>query len=151
MATKRKFGALSTSEIEEKQRNLQNKATKSKDKSTSEQFVAYLQYLGENDIDFMKFSPEKLNGFLNTFWFNVRTDKGELYAMKSLEGLRYSLSRVLRQNGAKYDFTNRANDTFISSNLAFEAAKKELKVEGKGAIKHIADLSPERKCNNVKS
>ena len=42
MATKRKFGALSPSEIKEKQQNLQNKATRSKDKSTSEQFAAYL-------------------------------------------------------------------------------------------------------------
>ncbi len=129
MAATHKFASLSTEEVEQKQRNLQNK-TKSKERTAVEQFKAYLEWMGEKDTDFFKFSKEKLDSFLATFWFNVRNQQGELYKVKTLEGIRYSLNHTLKDNGSKFDITNKAS-TFQMSIHAFEDAKKELKQEGK--------------------
>ena len=143
-ASKAKFGNLSENEVVNKQKLLQNKSTKSKETTAYYQFKAYLEHLGETDTEFMQFEASKLNKFLTTYWFNVRTESGEMYQMKTLEGIRYSLSRVLKKRGSDFDITNRSNEAFITSTLAFEDAKKELKREGKGNVKHIPDVSPER-------
>ena len=151
MATrKRKFAPISEEQMQEKQRKLKNKSTLSKEEVAGNQFQSYLEYMGETDVNYMEYSVEKLNKYLSTFWFSVRTDSGDLYCLKTLEGLRYSINRLLKRKGAQFDICSRASEGFVTSNLAFEAAKKELKQEGKGVVKHIPDIAPERKCKLVK-
>ena len=126
MVSKRQFVNLSSPDIAKKRKSLENKQTKSKEITAVDQFKAYLEWCGEDDTNFFEFPPEKLR-FLCTFWFNVRTSKGELYKVKSLEGIRYSLNRALKDNGSNFDIT----------------AKKELKREGKGTATHRPEIIPE--------
>ncbi len=144
MAASHKFAALSAEEVEEKQRSLQNKSTKSKEKTAIEQFKAYLQWAGKEDLDFFNFPEDKLDTYLSTFWFNVHSNAGELYKVKTLEGIRYLLNRALKDHGAKFDITSKSS-TFQTSICAFEDAKKELKKEEKGTVTHRPEITPQGK------
>ena len=130
-------------EVEEKQRSLQNKSIKSKEKTAIEHFKAYLQWAGE-DLDFFNFPEDKLDAYLSTFWFNICSNAGELYKVKTLEGIRYSLNRALKDHGAKFDITSKSS-TFQTSIHAFEDVKKELKKEGKGTVTHRPEITPQGK------
>ncbi len=101
-----------------------------KERIAVEQFKAYLQWMGEIDIDFFNFTEEKLNTFLATFWFNVRNSEGDFYKVKTLEGIRYSLNRALKDHGAKFDITSKSS-MFQTSICAFEDAKTRVEKRGK--------------------
>ncbi len=120
---------------------MENKQTKTKEKTAVEQFTAYLEWCEEPEKNFWEFPVEKLDDYLATFWFNVRTQKCELYKGKSLKGIRYSLNRALKEKGLKYDITSK-NSPFTKSLKAFEDAKKELKKEGKGFVNHRPEIPP---------
>ncbi len=106
-----------------------------------DQFTAYLKWANEEDLDFFEYDPEKLDQYLTTFWFNIRTSSGEFYKIKSLEAIRYSLNRALKDSGCKFDITSKSGP-FQNSIKAFEDAKRELKKKGKGNIDHIPDINP---------
>lgn len=142
----KKFAGLSASEITSKQANLQNAITKRKEKTASEHFKAFLAFEGEEDVNFYKYEAKTLDAFLARFWFNVRTDNGEHYKVKSLECLRYALNRDLKAHGCQFDIVSKGSAGFQTSQQAFEDAKRELKKVGKGHVTHRAEISPEGKC-----
>ncbi|CAB3989796.1 Hypothetical predicted protein [Paramuricea clavata] len=124
--------------------NLENKNTADNEKKESRTFIQTIscREIGE-DLNFCEFSEEKLEKHLAKFWFAARTKNGQIYNIGSLETIRYSLNRVLKRYGHKFDITKRECTAFTASIKAYEDTTTELKQEGKGFTKSHAAVSPE--------
>ncbi|CAB4026991.1 threonine dehydratase biosynthetic, chloroplastic [Paramuricea clavata] len=68
---------------------------------------------------------------------------GQKYKIGSLETTRYSLNRVLKRYGHKFDITKRECTAFTASIKAYDDATTEMKQEGKGFTKNHAAVSLE--------
>lgn len=145
MKTAKRFEAISDEQLKQRQHNLQNKNTIDNERKAERLFKEYLKEIGEEDLNFCEFSEEKLDKHLAKFWFAARTQNGQKYKIGSLETIRYSLNRVLKRYGHKFDITKRECTAFAASIKAYEDASTELKQEGKGFTKNYAAVSPEGK------
>jgi hypothetical protein len=144
MKTTKRFEAISNEQLKQRQHNLENKNTTDNEKKAERLFKQYLAEIGE-DLNFCEFNEEKLDKHLAKFWFPARTKNGQKYKIGSLETIRYSLNRVLKRYGHKFDITKRECTAFTASIKAYEDAMTELKQEGKGFTKSRAAVSPEVK------
>ena len=138
----RRFSIHSEAEIDRKKAESTPKNTLSANSKAGRVFRAYLMERGDGTerVDFEDFSEKELNSALEGFWFSARTIKGELYKASTLETLRHSLSRYLRSPPFNKGYDLIKDKEFRSSSEAFKGALRELKAEGKGEIKHHAEI-----------
>ena len=121
------FGNLQAEEIDKKVENLQDKNIIANENKSERIFKEYLQSLGLEDADFYKFMEPELDHYLRSFWFNIRTKKGERYSSSSLEIIRYGLNRALKCYRHNLDITKRESISLTKSIIAYENAQRELK------------------------
>ncbi len=95
---------------------------------------------GHSPADFENFDVATLNSRLAEFWYGARTLSGNKYSATSLENLRHSLSRYLRSPPFNKQYDIVREKEFMESNEAFKGALRELKEEGKGAVKHHPEI-----------
>ena len=91
------FGTLNLSDIEEKQKGLQNNNTLKNEVKSERIFKEYLMNLGLEDVDFYQFTEPELDHYLWTFWFIAHTKKGDHYTSSSLETIRYGLNMMFEK------------------------------------------------------
>ena len=82
-----RFGNLNITEIEQKEDELRNINSIKNEKKAVETFKSYLKSINIENTDFFTYTEEELDGHLATFWWNVRTQKGDKYKASSLETL----------------------------------------------------------------
>ena len=145
---KRYFEDITDQYVSEQHAENYNKNTKKGENLAERQFRQYIQMQGLDESDFWDFTPESLNPLLSKFWFAVRqndidpeTEKPKKYKVQSLKTLRYSLNRVFREHGNRYDIIT--NEKFIPSQIAFNDACKQLKSEGYGYVTPTEEISAE--------
>ncbi|XP_070198953.1 uncharacterized protein [Littorina saxatilis] len=71
----------------------------------------------------------------------ARSESGDLYKRKTLEGIRYGLNRHLKSPPHNNDFDIVRDSDFSVANEMFKAAVKELKQQGKGNITHYEPMA----------
>lgn len=140
MASKR-FATNTSEEIDEKRKCLANKNTEKSNKFAARLFRSYLQERKVEDDQFEIFPDDKLDGHLQSFYFNARTAKeNNCYKSSTLENFRFGLNRYL-----KAPPFNRVIDlkgvNFIKSNECYKSALRELKLQGKGSVDHYPRIS----------
>ena len=138
-ASSSRFASATQFEIDEKRKNIHAKNTQ---KANLKSVRALREYLvaKKMDICFEEYSKAELNNLLSHYYINTRKVDGEKYKVSSMENMRFSLNRYLK------DFTNHNIDiiedpSFRDCNVSFRAAIKELKREGKGDTTHYPSLS----------
>ena len=116
------FGTLLPQDINKKEESIQNKNTITNENKSERIFKDYLTSLGLENMDFYTFTEEELDHYLRSFWFNIRTQKGEHYTSSLLEIICYGLNRALKRYGHNFDSTKRESIYFTRSITAHENA-----------------------------
>ena len=142
------FGTLNTEDMDKKEKDLQNKNTIANERKVERIFKEYLQSLRLEDVNFFKFTEPELDHYLQSFWFNIQTRKGERYSSSSLETIRYGLKCSLKRYGHNFDITKCESISFTKSITAYKNAQCELKQLGKGVVGSIKIITQE--CNVYK-
>lgn len=139
---KRRFAHLSKEEIDDKRDSVVPKATKQANQKSARALKAYLLEKGiSTPLDSLE--PEDLAKTLETFYFDARTQNGDLYKRSSLENLRHGVNRYLRSPPINKEFDIIKDAVFRKANDNFRAALNELKSEGKGDTEHYPAISDE--------
>ena len=139
---KRRFAHLSKEEIDNKRDSVIPKSTKQANKKAARTLKTYLEEKGiATPIESIE--AEDLAKILETFYFDARTQSGELYKRSSLENLRHGINRYLRSPPFNKEFDIIKDAVFRTANDNYHAALNELKSEGKGDTEHYPPISDE--------
>ena len=135
--TKRRFAAFSAADLELKRKNSVPASTK---KANEKAGRVFNNYLTENAVDKQvhELDSGELASLLGKFYFEARTVNGDLYKCSSLENLRHSLNRYLKQFHPMIDIIK--DPEFRAANDDFKAAMSELKDLGRGQVDHYPPL-----------
>ena len=129
-ASSSRFSALDEAEIGKIMPDKHSENTKKATKITVELFRAYL---GEKGLpsDFEAQDKNELAAILSKFYLEARRVNGEFYKTGSLDNIRAGLNRHLKSvNPGLIDIIK--DTEFSNANVAFRAAKVQLKKAGKG-------------------
>eukprot|EP00057_Strongylocentrotus_purpuratus_P018990 XP_011673464.1 PREDICTED: uncharacterized protein KIAA1958-like [Strongylocentrotus purpuratus] len=133
-STSTRFASL---EEEEYEQLLQNKDTFNTKKSTKTSVTVFREYLAEkgHDSDFQLLGKSELAALLAKFYVEVRRTDGTHYKTSSLHSIRAGINRYLKSE--YHEVIDIIKDIeFTHCNVAFKAAKVELKKIGKGFVQH---------------
>jgi hypothetical protein len=134
---KRRFGHLSEKEVDNKRDSVIPKSTKQANQKSARTLKAYLLEKGiSTPLECLELEAEDLANTLETFYFDARTQSGELYKRSSLENLRHGVNRYLRSPPFNKEFDIIKDAVFRKANGNYHAALNELKAEGKGNTVH---------------
>ncbi|KAK7105841.1 hypothetical protein V1264_017169 [Littorina saxatilis] len=136
----KRFATYTEDEIAKKRSNLTPVTTKRCTDSSVRIFRHYLKEKGKGE-DFEAMSKNELNSTLGSFYMEARSESGDLYKRKTLEGIRYGLNRHLKSPPHNNDFDIVRDSDFSVANEMFKAAVKELKQQGKGNITHYEPMA----------
>ena len=138
----RRFVLHTQAEINDKRENYTPVNTKRANIKAGRAFRAFLMERGDGTgrVDFEDFDNHLMDECLSEFWFSARTLKGEKYTVASLINLRHSLSRYMKAPPFNRLIDIVKDAPFRGSQEAFKGAIRELKAEGKGAIKHHPEI-----------
>ncbi|KAK7092669.1 hypothetical protein V1264_008380 [Littorina saxatilis] len=93
----KRFAIYTEDEIAKKRSNLTPVTTKRCTDSSVRIFRHYLKEKGKGE-DFEAMSKNELNSTLGSFYLEARSESGDLYKRKTLEGIRYGLNRHLSRH-----------------------------------------------------
>ncbi|KAK7108296.1 hypothetical protein V1264_016053 [Littorina saxatilis] len=136
---KKRFATFTRKDIAEKKSKLTPASTKNANASAARLFSTFLKAKGEN-INFEEYSIEELDTALSDAYLGLRTEKGELYRGKSLEGFRAGLSRYLKSAPQNKTFDIIKDVEFCQSTESYKVAMGEIKEAGKGDIRHTKTI-----------
>lgn len=105
-----------------------------------ETLITYCTSKQLNISDIKEYSSGNLNTFLRRFYAEVGTAKGNFYAKKSMQVLRFGLQRNFHKL-CKIDIIK--DRAFDDANIMFQSMLVKLKNEGKGAVRHIEPIQIE--------
>lgn len=99
----------------------------------------FREFLGKNS-DFEKKSKAEINESLRMFYASIRQLNGKELKKKSLDSLKYGISKYLKEQ-CKIDIKN--DPEFVTSQKMFKAKCKDLRKKGLDNIEHTPDITEE--------
>lgn len=116
---------------------------KNTDRATAFGIKLFNKYLTEKGVispDIGTMPPNVLNNLLVEFYPGARTEKGELYKLNSMKGLRSGIQRYYLEK-KEIDIVD--SNMFNTSNTCFNNVLKTIKESGKGDTDHHPEIEPE--------
>ncbi|XP_072033396.1 uncharacterized protein [Amphiura filiformis] len=103
-------------------------------------FYSYCASKGNDITEIEQLKEEDLCIFLRQFYAEIRTQKGDFNAKKSMQTIRYGLQKHFSKL-RKFDIVN--DSAFKDANEMFAAMVVKLKDEGKAAVNHKQPIEPQ--------
>ena len=130
MAVNNRYGVLSVKDIDQLNKEIDNKNTQRVVKKHVEHFRAYLASNG-HDAQFENHSLVELCGELNFFFCNVRTQQGEYYKLNTLNQMHFAVKKYLSQHDVDIGCKE-----FTTFNESMKMMRKKLAKSGKAKVDH---------------
>jgi hypothetical protein len=138
----KRFGSITETEIAEKRTKAVPNSTHKSNFQAATALRQYIQEKGDEDSNFADISEEKLDSYLQSYYFDARQVGGTYkdYKTSSLETFRHGINRYFRDEcGRNLDISH--NPVFTKSNQHFKTALKHLKQKGFGAVSHHPQIA----------